>query len=123
MNPARFKHRIEIYGDIEYKNELNAKSKKHGKIKSIWSDIIPQTGALQRQQADTILTNVTHKIIVRYSAIKSVIYDANAIEPYNIAMLNNMEIKYRNHTFEVKYAINPYFKNETVEIFVMEVLR
>ena len=103
-----FRHRIEIHGNIESLNRLNEKTFTFDKLKSIWAAIIPQTGSLQRQQADTILTNVTHKIIVRYSAGKDI--------------TKEMEIRYKNHRFAIKYILNPYFANETLEIFVEEVL-
>ncbi|CAM5218309.1 Head-tail adaptor protein OS=Lysinibacillus sphaericus OX=1421 GN=LS41612_04600 PE=4 SV=1 [Lysinibacillus sphaericus] len=44
-------------------------------LKKLWAAIIPQTGSLQKQVADTILTNVTHKIIVRYNAGKDITKD------------------------------------------------
>ena len=103
-----FDHRIDIYNNIEYTNELNETSYKWDKVKTIWAAIIPQTGTLQRQQADTILTNVTHKIVVRYSAGKDITKD--------------MKIRFREYEFEIKYILNPYFANETLEIFVQEVL-
>lgn len=104
----RLNKRIEIHGDFNYINELNEEAEKFGKLKTIWAEIIPQTGTLQRQQADTILTNVTHKIKVRYNAGKDI--------------TKEMRIRYKDHEFEIKYILNPYFKNETLEIFVQEVL-
>lgn len=108
MNAGDLKHRIDIYANVEYENELGETSYKFEKLKTIWAAIIPQTGSLQKQQADTILTNVTHKIIVRYSAANNV--------------TKEMKIKFRNHNFDIKYILNPYFSNETLEIFVQEVL-
>lgn len=100
--------RIEIHGNVEGKNEIGEKIFEFGPLKKIWASVIPQTGALQRQQADTILTNVTHKIKVRYSAGKII--------------TKEMKIYYRNHEFEIKYILNPDFADEFLEIFVMEVL-
>lgn len=108
MNPAKLNKRIEIHGNHKYKNDLNEDAEKFGYLKTIWAEIIPQTGALQRQQAETILTNVTHKIIVRYASGK--------------ALTKEMKIYFRGQEFEIKYILNPYFKNETLEIFVQEVL-
>ena len=108
MRPT-FNRKIEIHGNVEFENSIGETSYRFDKIKTIWASIIPQTGSLQRQQADTILTNVTHKIIVRYNAAKDITKD--------------MRIKYKGHEFEIRYILNPYFKNETLEIFVQEVLR
>lgn len=108
MNAGDLKYRIDIFANVEYENSIGETSYKFDKLKTIWAAIIPQTGSLQRQQADTILTNVTHKIVVRYSAGKEI--------------TKEMKIKFRGHEFEIRYIINPYFNNETLEIFVQEVL-
>lgn len=100
--------RIEIHANIKSENEIGEATFEFGLFKKIWAAVIPQTGALQRQQADTILTNVTHKVIVRYSAGKEI--------------TKEMKIYYKNHEFEIKYILNPYFSNEFLEIFVQEVL-
>lgn len=102
------RHKIDIYGNIKSKNEIGEITYSFGKIKSIWAAIVPQTGTLQRQQADTILTNVTHKIIVRYSAGKDISKD--------------MQVYFRDHRFEIKYVLNPYFANEDLEIFCQELI-
>lgn len=108
MNPGKLRHRIDVYGNQKYINELGEASYRFEKIKSLWASIMPQTGKLQNQQADTILTNVTHKIIVRYSAGKEITKD--------------MQISFRGHHFEIKYILNPYFRNETLEIFCEELI-
>ncbi|MFJ7408079.1 MULTISPECIES: phage head closure protein [unclassified Lysinibacillus] len=109
MNPGDLRHRIEILNNQKAKNELEETIYKFLPVKKVWAAIIPQTGSLQKQVADTILTNVTHKIMVRYNAGKDITKD--------------MRIKYKDHEFEIKYVLNPYFKNETLEIFVQEVLK
>lgn len=104
----RLKHKIDIHGNVKIVNELGETSYKFMKIKSIWASVVPQTASLQRQQADTILTNVTHKIIVRYGAGKEITKD--------------MHIYFRHHQYEIKYILNPYFANETLEIFCQELI-
>lgn len=106
---ASMNHRIEILNNQKAKNELEETIYQFLPFKKIWAAIIPQTGTLQKQVADTILTNVTHKIVIRYNAGKDITKD--------------MRIKYKEHEFEIKYILNPYFKNETLEIFVQEVLK
>lgn len=108
MKIMSLRSRIDIYGNIEVKNELEEITLNSEKIKTIWAEIIPQTGKLQTQQANTILSNVTHKIIVRYEAAKDVTQD--------------MHIIFKNHRFDIKYILNPYFKNEFLEIFCEEVI-
>jgi len=108
VNTGDLRNRVDIYANVKYTNELEETSYKFIKIKSIWASIIPQTGSLQKQQADTILTNVTHKIIVRYSAGKEITKD--------------MQIFFKGRRFEIKYPLNPYEKNETLEIFCQELI-
>lgn len=106
MNPGKLKHKIDIFGNVKSKNEVGETTYKFEKIGTIRGEIIPQTGALQKQQADTILTNVTHKIKVRYSAGKDITKD--------------MKLYFRNQKFEIKYILNPYFKDQWLEIFCEE---
>lgn len=108
MNPGKLHHRIDVYGNVKKTNELNETYYSFEKVRSIWAEIIPQTGSLQKQQTDTILTNVTHKILVRYLSGKEITKD--------------MQLQFKGHRFEIKYILNPYFRNETLEIFVTEVL-
>lgn len=104
----RLKHKINIYENQKVINDLLETTYKFIKIKTIFAEIVPQTGSLQKQQADTILTNVTHKLIVRYIAGKEITKD--------------MQILFRGHRFEIKFILNPYFKNETLEIFCQELI-
>ena len=109
INNGDLRNKIEIHGYIETENKLGEVTREFGRIKSIWAKIVPQTGSLQIQQADTILTNVTHKIIVRYGG--------------NTDITKEMEIMFKGRKFDIRYILNPYEKNETFEIFVQEVLR
>lgn len=115
VSSGDLRNRVDIHGNVKFKNELGETSFKFMKIKSIWASIVPQTGSLQKQQADTILTNVTHKIIVRYSAVKSIVEE-------DISELKNMQIFFQGRRFEVKYPLNPYERNETLEIFCQELI-
>lgn len=108
MKIMSLRSRIDIYGNIEVKNELDEITLISEKIKTIWAEIIPQTGKLQTQQANTILSNVTHKIIIRYESGKDITQD--------------MHIIFKNHRFDIKYILNPYFKNEFLEIFCEELI-
>lgn len=108
MNPAKLQHKISVHANSRVKDELGETNYEFIEIKKIWSAIIPQTGTLQKQEAETILTNVTHKIIIRFNAGKDITKD--------------MQIHFKGHRFEIKYILNPYFNNETLEIFCQELL-
>lgn len=106
----RLDKKIEVWGNVETRNELNEKDFIPSKIKDkpISAQIIPQTGSLQKQQADTLLSNVTHKIKVRYSAGKDITED--------------MWFMYKGHKLDIKYILNPYFNNQFLEIFCEEII-
>jgi SPP1 family predicted phage head-tail adaptor len=108
MDVGKLRHKIDLWGMTEIENELLEIDFKEGKIKSIHAEIIPQTGSLSnRQGVDTILTNVTHKIIVRYNSGKDI--------------TESMWFIYRGHRFNIRFILNPYFSNEQLEIFCEEV--
>ncbi|TCO69505.1 phage head closure protein [Marinisporobacter balticus] len=107
MKIGDLRHRIEVFGRGKIENELGEVDYIDINIKTIWAAIIPQTAKLQTQQADTILSNTTHKIIVRYESGKDITQD--------------MYIMFRKKRFDIKYILNPHFKNEQLEIFAEEV--
>lgn len=119
VNSGKLRNRVELFGNIKYINELKETAYRYERITRLWADVIPQTGKLQnqQQQANTILTNVTHKIITRYNRI---IDDAYHDEDEQVR--NSLYIMHRRHRFNVRFILNPYFRNETLEIFVEEVL-
>lgn len=108
VNTGHLRNRIDVYGDIEYENELGETSRTFGKIGSLWASLVPQTAKLQKQQAETILTDVTHKIIVRHTAGKFITKD--------------MQIHYKDHRFAIRYILDPHFRNETLELFCEELI-
>lgn len=104
----RLDKKIEVWGNVETTNELDEKDYEPGKIKTIWAEIIPQTGSLQKQQANTILSNVTTKIKIRYGAGKDITQD--------------MWFIYNGHRFDIKYILDPYFSHQFLEIFCEEII-
>jgi len=104
----RLDKKIEIWGNVPIKNELEEDDVEPGKIKTIWSALIPQTGSLQKQQANTKLSNVTHKVKVRYVSGKDITED--------------MWFIFKGHRLDIKYILNPYFSNEFLEIFCEEII-
>ena len=108
MDIGELRNKIDIWGNVPFINELGETDYTTAKIKTIWASIVPQTGSLQKTQAETILTNTTHKIIVRYLSGKDI--------------KESDFIMFREKRFDIKFILNPYFKNETLEMFTEQVL-
>ncbi|EKQ50268.1 MULTISPECIES: phage head closure protein [unclassified Clostridium] len=107
----RLDKKIEVWGKVEvHDEELNEDTFQDAKIKDkpIWCKIIPQTGSLQKQQANTMLSSVTHKIKVRYGAGKDITQD--------------MWLIHQGHRFDIKYILDPYFAHQFLEIFCEEII-
>lgn len=115
MNPGKLRHRITIWGKTKSSNEQGKTVYIDTAIKTIWAEVVPQTGKLQRQQAETILTNVTHKIIARYHKEIDEAYQ-------NEHNKKSMFIIFNKHRFDIKFILNPYFRNASLEFYVEEVI-
>lgn len=103
---SKLDKRIEVWGKVEVLDEYLQTTYEDVKLKTIWAQIVPQTAKLQSQQAETILTDTTHKIIVRYAAGKDIKQDQWII-------LNGRR-------FDINFILNPYEANVSLEIFVSE---
>jgi len=124
LNPGELNRKIEIWGKIPFENELHENDFKNGKIKTIWAKIIPQTGSLIKQKnADTLLSNVTHKVIVRYNSVKDLKADDWLMyfekDTDRQIYLNDQDKKV-GHRLDIKYMLDPYYKHEFKEIFCVE---
>lgn len=108
VNSGNLRHRISVVENKRYINELGEVAYKYEKVYSLWAHLIPQTAKLQSQQAETILTNVTHKIIVRYTAGKGITKD--------------MQLNYKDHRYAIRYILNPYERDEILELFCEELI-
>ncbi|ABR48571.1 phage head-tail adaptor, putative [Alkaliphilus metalliredigens QYMF] len=108
MNAGNLRYKVDVYAKVKFENELKETDYRDEKLKSIWTEIIPQTGSLKNQQVETMLSTVTHKIKCRYVSAKDITKDMHFI--------------YKGHRFDIRYILNPYFKNETLEFFCEEVI-
>jgi len=109
---GRLNRQIDIWGNVETgkTDELGSPASEDRVLASgVWAEIVPQTGSLMTgRQADTVLSKTTHKIIIRYSAFP--------------ALSNANWITHQGHRFDVDYVLNPYFKDEFLEVFCREVV-
>jgi len=124
MNPGELNRKIEIWSKIPFENELHENDFKNGKIKTIWAKIIPQTGSLIKQKnADTLLSNVTHKVIVRYNSAKDLKADDWLMyfekDADRETYLNSQTTKV-GHRLNIKYILDPNYEHTTLEIFCTE---
>lgn len=108
VNTGDLRNRVSVHANVPYENEIGELDYRFEELFTLWANVVPQTGKLQRQQADTILTKVTHKIVVRYTAGRRITKD--------------MQIHFRGHRYEVLYVLNPYFRDETLEVFCQELM-
>lgn len=124
LNPGELNRRIEIWGKQKYTNEMYETDYKDVKVSTVWAKIIPQTGSLIKQSnAGTLLSNVTHKVIMRYNSAKNLKTDNWLMyfekDADRQAYLNNTKLK-AGHRLDIKYLLDPYYKHETMEIFCVE---
>ena len=91
---------IEIFRTVEgMENEL---------VDVVYAAIIPQTGnMLQGRVADTVLTRVTHKFVIRYRP----------------DLTTDMYIMYGGQRFDIVYILDPYANHERLEIFTEGVIQ
>lgn len=101
---GRLSRKIELWGNVQSdeRNNLGAYSWKEEKIKSLWAEVRPQTGSLLTgRMGESELTKTTHKIIVRYDE------DITADRWFMCG----------NERYNIIYVLNPYLKNEYLEVF------
>ncbi|MFD1957319.1 phage head closure protein [Paenibacillus thailandensis] len=107
VEAGKLRHKVELWHNVKVKNEVNATSNKPEPIRTIWCEIIPQSGSTQTYQADTVISKCTHKVIIRYLSGKDIKTD--------------MWFMYRGHRLDIKYIIDD-FSMEKREIFCEEVV-
>lgn len=98
----RLRNRIDVYGKKPITNELDEEDFEFGKIKSIWSEIIPTGGSLKTGEGNTIYASVTHKITVRSKAIPN--------------LTNDMYFMYKGQRFDINFFQLHYKFNDCIEI-------
>lgn len=106
---SMLKNRLEVWRNTtsDTKNRLGQFAKIDVKVMSVYGAILPQTGGLlNNRPADTLLTRVTHKIVVRYTdKIKSSDW-----------------ILYKGHRYDIIYILDPYMNNERLELYCEEIV-
>lgn len=101
--------KIEIYQPVQgEENELGQREIAEKLIDTVYASIVPQTGSMiHGRAADTVLTRVTHKFIIRY----------------RFDLTTDMYIKYEGHRYDIIYLLDPYANHERLEIFTEGVIQ
>jgi len=95
--------KLEVWGEVEFTNDLNETDYKFSKIKTVHLEMIPMTGSLTSQAGNTKVTGTTHKFKGRYISCKFITEE--------MYFLRN-GIKY-----EIKFILNPFEANKELEFF------
>jgi len=107
VNPAKYDKRVDVWKNEKIKNELNENTVNPVKVKTIWMQIIPQTGKLQKGEANTKFSMVDMKFKCRFNSGKDIKEDYWLI--------------FKGRRFDIEYILNPGFKNIELEIFTSSI--
>ena len=100
---SRLKNRIDVYGKIKSINELNEVDFEYGKIKTIWAEIIQQSGSEKTGKGNTIYAEVSHKFTIRSNSLSEI--------------TNDMYFIFKGQKYDIKY-FNPNYKyNDSIDIY------
>lgn len=97
---------IEIYKpqrELNTYDDIGVHPRQDTLVLKCWAAIIPMTGSSVGSRDRLVIAETTHKFIIRPKA--------------NIEIEPDMLIKHKGKEFEVLYVLNPYEKNEVLEIF------
>lgn len=97
----RLRNRIEVWGKVPFENEFHEEDYHDGKIKSIWSEVLPTGGILATGQANTIYAKVSHKITIRNNAIPN--------------LTNDMYFMYKGLRFDINWFQPNYKYKDAIE--------
>lgn len=71
MDADNLKDLIDVYLPVDLKNDMGETVKDFSRVKQIWASIRPSSGA-RRGEGVAELTDITHRVIVRESALRDI---------------------------------------------------
>lgn len=99
----RLNNRIEVWGNVEIKNELGEKDYEPNKIKCIWAEIRPVNGTVKTISGDIIQVDMKYKITIRSNSLDE--------------LKNDMFFKYKGQKYNIDYSIPNFKYNDSIEIY------
>lgn len=103
MNPGRLNKRITFTRCMETENEVSELSQELQDFKTVWAEVKPLRGK-EYLENKKIQPELIYKFTIRYR---------KDITP-------DMQIRFNNRLFNIQDIINPYERNEMLEITAVE---
>ncbi|QMV43738.1 head-tail adaptor protein [Cohnella cholangitidis] len=105
-NLARMREEIEVWYLAPSLNDLSETIQEEALFLTLPAEVVPVSGGVTGQAADTKIVNVSHKLIVKYRE----------------GLTPDMFIRFGEKRMEIRYILNPFSRNETLEIYVEELI-
>ncbi len=97
--------------EVQQFNELGQNILEDSVLGQPFAEVIPKTGSLLSGRAgDTVLSKTTHLFRIRYN------------KKYEFLKNTQNWIIHKGKRFDIDFILNPYSKNESLEIFCTEVI-
>lgn len=100
---SRLNSKVALYAKKEITNELGEKDYQYQKIKTIWAEVLPQSGNEKIGQGNTIFAEISHKFTIRAKAIAN--------------LSNDMYFIFDKQRYDIKYFQPNYKWHDRIEIF------
>lgn len=118
LNRGKYRHIIDIYektvqnGENDIENDLGEYDTEYVFKKKVFASIeFRGGGLLSGRPADTVMSNVTHKISYPYNEYPVLTPDKNEIRFTHGGV---------THKYDIQYTLNDNFKDEELQVFVSE---
>ena len=98
----RLNNRIEVWGNVEYENELGEKDFQQEKIKTIWAEIKCISGAVRTEIGDILQTDMKYKFTIRTKSIN---------------IKNDMYFIYKGQRYDIDYNIPNFKYKDSIEVY------
>ena len=99
----RLTNKVELWGNVQYTNELKEVDCSPQKIKSIWAEIKCTTGSVKTVTGDIAQVDMKYKFTIRANSIKE--------------LKNDMYFMYRGQRYDIDYNIPNFKYKDSIEIY------
>lgn len=100
---SRLNNRIDLYSKMQTVNELGEKDYQYQCIKTVYAEILPQSGSEKTGQGNTLFSEISHKFVIRANAVKQ--------------LSNDMYIVFDGKKYDIKYFQPNYKYHSSIELY------